>query len=130
MDWVTKRYECSLKNAFQKLREVVDSDVKSVSKISRPGVTVVIASDAPKDKIIVDRSIRRSLDPPESSSVVFDLMADEIRVRTVNPDKPLFSAKPRLNREGDCLLCVTGESELQQIWQVSQKALDDLFFGF
>lgn len=130
MDWVSKRYECSLTTAFRKLREVVGSDVASANKIDRPGVKFSFDKLAPSDKVIVDRSIRRSLSEPEVSSVVFELLADEINVRTVNPDHNLFSARPRLNSTGDCMMHVTGEAELQHLWQVSQKALDSFFFGF
>ena len=130
MDWVTKRYECSLKSAFQRLREVVDSDVKAVTKLARPGVEFAFPKDLPTDKIMVYRGIRRSLGDPEQSHIAFELTADEIIVRSGDPHKILFSAKPRLNKEGDCLLCVSGEQELMQLWQVSQKALDDFFFGF
>jgi hypothetical protein len=66
------------------------------------------------------------------SSVIFELMPDEIAIRRMEHAKSelMFSAKPRLNPEGQCLLAVTGESDLQQLWQVSQKALDGLFFVF
>lgn len=129
MDWVTKRYECSLETSFRKLKEVVSSDVKAAVALKRPGLKFSIDATAPADRIIVDRSAQVLLNSAEVSSVVFELVSDEIKVRAVNPDRFLFSAKPRLSAAGECLFNVTGETELQHLWQVSQKGLDNLFFG-
>jgi hypothetical protein len=45
-----------------------------------------------------------------------------------SPRKELFSAKPYLNHEGECLLQI-GETDPLHIWQVSRKALEPLFFA-
>lgn len=71
--------------------------------------------------------------PIESTGVKFELRANEIAVSNIKTGMmhgatPAFSAVPRLNEDGECRLEVQGER--LQFWQVSRKALEDLFFGF
>jgi hypothetical protein len=127
-DWVKARSKCSLESVFQTLREVLDSDVKSVNGLNRVGVTFALNNSA-TNKLIISRE-RDYGGLSGGETVVFELLPNEIRVRDGRTEKHFFSAKPVLNQEGECLLEVTGELEPQRLWQVSRKALDDLFFGF
>jgi hypothetical protein len=85
-----------------------------------------------RNKILVVRN-RDLAGPIESTGVMFELRAHDIAISEVKTGmiygaSPLFSAVPRLNEEADCLLEVEGQT--LRLWQVSRKALEDLFFGF
>ena len=111
---------------------MVHSDVKSVNALGRHGVKFDMRT-LTEDKFIVSR-VRDLGGIPESASVVFELNRLFIDVRQ-NADKVIFSARPIMNPDGECLLDTgdrdaMGESHLRTEWQVSRRALEDLFFGF
>lgn len=128
-NWVHARSECSLSVVFIVLAEVIDSDVKAATALNRPGATFKLRRDA-SDKLVVTRE-RILQGATLNSTVIFELLADRIRVSRMkernSEPAPFFTAAPNLNRDGECLLDVDGEPN--QLWQVSRKALEDLFFG-
>ena len=119
-NWVKARSECSLKRAFQTLWEVVDSDVKTANALGFQAVG--FHADFQHKKIIVTREENDD----EVRRVVFELSSAAIIVRE-GQSKEMFSAKPRLSEAGECMFQV-GES-LYKLWQISQRALEDLFFA-
>jgi hypothetical protein len=128
-NWVHARAHCSLEGVFHILHEIVDSDVKDVNALKRQGVTFRLNTDATR-KIIVarDRDLGGVI---ESTGIVFELFPDKITIAHKQGaliDKSLFSAVPSLNEDGECLMEVNGKS--LKLWQVSRKALENLFFGF
>jgi hypothetical protein len=120
VNWVKARSECSLKRTFQTLSEVVDSDVKTANGLGLQAVGFHAAFQ--HNRIIV----RREENDDELRSVVFELSSAAIFVRE-GQSKEMFSAKPRLSETGECLLEVDGQ--LYKLWQISQRALEDLFFA-
>lgn len=121
MDWVKARSACSSKRVFETLYEVVESDVKSANALNNLAAKFHVTHH--HKKIIVSREEE---DGDAVTNIVFELSPGAITVKQ-GPDKPLFSARPRLSETGECLLEVDGT--LYQLWQVSQKALEDLFFA-
>lgn len=128
-NWVSETFKCSPEMVLGTLREVVDSDVKAVNGLNRSDVSFTLNDDA-LNKIVVIR--RRDMAGfIEGMGVVFELRARQIHVysRTANGEKPLFVASPRVSPEdGECTLAIDGTP--MRLWQVSRKALEDLFFGF
>jgi hypothetical protein len=126
-DWVAERRKCSLGTIFTHLTEVVDSDVKSAQAKLEDGENITM--NRPADGKIV---VVKSFGPRGSSqgeSVVFEVAANCIAVKKGGPNgKELFTAKPFLLQNGMCKLEVKGEPEPLELWQVSRKALEDLFF--
>ena len=126
-DWVTERHKCSLVTIFTHLSEVVDSDVKSAIAKLEDGDN--ISMNRPSEGKIV---VVKSLGPRGSSqgdNVVFERAANCIIVKKGGTNgKQLFTAKPFLLQNGMCKLEVQGETEPLELWQVSRKALEDLFF--
>src|ERR1700730_4960936 len=131
-DWVKERSECSLERVFHLFAEVVDSDVKSANALKRGGAKFQVKSQA-IGKIMVMRT-RPVGSTAEMAGVTFELMENHINVskrRSKSTEaEAFFSFFPSLNLEGECLVRVEGESEMLKLWQVSRKALEDLFFGF
>src|ERR1700722_6850572 len=131
-NWVKERSLCSLECVFQIFGEVVDSDVKSSNALNREGVKFEIKTPA-HNKLMVIRShaVGHSA---EMAGITFELLGDRISVqkrkRGSTEEIPLFSFAPSLNLDGECLVRVDGESEMLKLWQVSMKALEDLFFAF
>jgi len=120
MDWVTARSVCSLNRVFQTLYEVIDSDVKTANGLRLQGVG--FHASFQHKKVVVTREENDDA----VRAVVFELTPVSIVVRE-GKSKELFSAKPRLSDTGECMLEVDGQ--LYQLWQISQKALEDLFFA-
>jgi len=131
MNWVKARAECSLEHVFQILAEVLDSDVKEANKLGRRGVEFKINAAAER-KIVVSRT-RDADGVDEIVSVVVELLPGKITATRKENVKdlvkpPFLTAIPGLNRDGECLLEIGGES--LRLWQASRMALEDLFFGF
>lgn len=128
LDWVTALSKCSLLAVFQNLAEVLDHDVAKANTMGRSGCRFELTRPAP-DRISVLR--RRDLGGMEEiDAVVFLLAMESIQVvrRDMGGKGPdLFSAKPTFRPAGECFLEVNGED--LRLWQVSRKALQDLFFG-
>lgn len=122
-DWVAARAKCSLGAVFAALAEVIDSDVKNANALPlRSGVSFMIERPVNR-KVIVSRQ-----DGPDFvAGVVFELTQQGIAVRVADARQVvLFTAKPSMLADGRCLLEVDGQS--LELWQVSQKALESLFF--
>ena len=124
-NWVAARQSCSLAQVFQTLKEVLDSDVKAAQGLGILGAEFKINTDA-TNKIIVGRSQNCGV-AVTGNAVVFELTPTEIRVKDSRTEQHLFSARPSLVIVGECLLEIDGQP--YQLWQVSRKALEDLFFG-
>jgi hypothetical protein len=130
-DWVRARAACSLPGVFGALRDRLQRDVAAANGLNRQGLRFSL-NVSREDRIVVSR-VRDLAGFSEGHHVVFFLSANEIQVREVDmvgKERPLFSAKPVLTPGGDCLLVVEGLSDMLELWQVSRKALDDLFFRF
>lgn len=118
-NWVKARSECSLNRAFEILGEVVKTDVEIANGLRRGAKFQVTY----KHKKII---VTREENDDEVSSVVFELSPTAISARE-GKREPMFSAKPRLSEMGDCLFEIDGQ--LYKLWQICQKALEDLFFA-
>ena len=121
-DWVKVRHECSLDQMFILLSEVIDSDVKSMESRTKD----VIALGKPAEKKLV---VSRKWDiggMMTSEAIVFEQTRDGISVKDARTEKHLFIAKPTVNQVGECKLEV--DDQALELWQVSRKALEGLFF--
>lgn len=124
-DWVKARSSCSLRAVFEVLSQVIASDVESANGLDRPGVSFALTNPA-EDKVMVART---RVSGGVAESVLFELRANEIVATLPHRGKTLFYAKPVLDVTGECLLQIEGDHELKHPWQVSRRALDELFFG-
>jgi hypothetical protein len=125
-DWVKARSECSLRHVFLMLAEVIDSDVKAAQS-HIPGAKFKINKTS-DDKFIVVKSWDAS-GVDQAESVAFEATKQGIAVKDVRTGKRLFLAKPELTANGDCKLRSDDNPDALEMWQVSRKALEDLFFG-
>jgi len=126
-DWVKARSSCSVKAVFDVLSQVIASDVKSANDLNRPGVSFALTN--PSEEMVMVARTSDATGAAESASVLFERRANEIVATAPHRGKTLFYAKPILNGTGECLLQIEGDHELKHPWQVSRRALDDLFFG-
>lgn len=124
-NWVKARSECSLQRIFLCLAEVIDSDVKVFNEL--PSVDASISANRPtEEKIVVVKTWKYG---GTARSVVFDLTDRGIAVKSGSNGKPLFLAKPFLLQSGECKLEIEGVAEPLELWQVSRKGLEELFFS-
>jgi hypothetical protein len=70
----------------------------------------------------------------DNKHIVFELSSTEITVRlglsspfSPGTPEPLFTARPYLGEDGECMLEVDGQP--LKWWQVRRKALENLFFA-
>jgi hypothetical protein len=129
-NWVHARANCSLEGVFHILSEIVDSDVKQANALRRQGVKFSLNTEATsKIMVIRDRDLGGT---KETTGVIFELLPDTISVTRKKhgalTEDSLFSAVPSLNEDGECLMEVKGKP--LKLWQMSRKALENLFFGF
>jgi hypothetical protein len=130
-DWVKARWQCSLPQIFQVLTEMVQSDVNAVNLLHRNNVMFTFSTPG-TEKVVVTRA-RDLTGSNEVVSVVFELSANQITAREatkMGPKPPFLTATPTLNENGECVFDVGEHGPPLKLWQVSRKALENLFFGF
>jgi len=115
-NWVKARSKCSVASVFALLAEVVDSDVKAANEL--PG----------NARFRFNKYDRKLIVLPVTEfpvPIVFELAGAVINIS--KEETALFTARPSLMTDGKCRLEVDGET--LELWQVSRKALEALFFG-
>lgn len=131
MDWVKARAACSLPRIFEALGEQLERDVASANALNRPNVLFRFNRERHNSMSVSRRFDYAGI--PQGQHVVFALGATEIAVEDVDAvgkKRSLFTARPVLTVEGDCRLELSGDPQPKELWQVSRKALEDLFFSF
>jgi len=119
-DWVTARFGCSSSNAFQTLAEMVKVEVSTANELLSPE-RVFLVNVHPKEIIVV-----RTHPKERVATIVFEFSSTDISVRS-GDKQPFLRAVPSLHADGECMFEVEGHS--LKLWQVSRKALEQLFFG-
>lgn len=128
-NWVKARAECSVGRIFLLLSEVVESDVKAIMELPGRNGTYQ-RTRVSETKFAVSRTQDFGGGIKQDDGVIFERASGAIVVTAKfagSDERQLFSAKPSLEPNGDCRLEVNDES--LELWQVSRKALEDLFFG-
>lgn len=131
-NWVNAIARCSMPTIFELLAEVVTSDVAAANSI---GKKREFKMDRPTDDRIAVIGVGQFGDDLNAErGVLFVRGQSRIEVQTFYPRSPtrtpIFSCSPSLNREGECKLGIAGDAdEPLELWQVSRRALQDLFFG-
>ena len=126
-NWVKARSECSLERVFLLFSEVLESDVKTMQGLARSGV--LYEQTRGERKVVVCRTRDCGGGIKEAEGVVFELVDGAITATAKDArgnGTQLFKAKPSLEPNGACKLEVDGEG--LELWQVSRKALEPLFF--
>lgn len=125
-DWVRARAACSLERIFLVLSETAAGDVRAANEL-RPSRARFEHKSLDRKFLVIRQEDAGGV--TQAASVVFELQENGIAVRRITPARapePIFTAKPSLTPEGECLLEV-GRQQLRP-WQVSRLALEDLFF--
>jgi hypothetical protein len=124
LDWVAARAACSVDTLFEMLAQVIESDVEAIRKVIDTR-TVFRLNRPASNKVVVVRD-----DPSFTYTVTFTHDGSSINVTTRTREReadPVFMAKPRFDQAGVCRLELDGQP--MELWQVSRKALEGLFFG-
>lgn len=122
--WVRARADCTPDFVFKALRELVWRDVAEANEIPpakrfRRTFRAETITGGPHPMFRVQRS-------PDDASIFFHLRSTEIHVAHGN-NELLFAVTPEWNaEESRCDLFVDGVQ--CELWQISKKALSDLFF--
>ena len=122
--WVEARSNCTTGLHFNFLAEQVESDVEDMNRLTKAGNTVWMFSRQ-NGKIIVQRSVDGFAD----CSVVFTHSEANIAVKRSDRNgnaTALFQAIPNLLGDRRCTLEI--DTAPVEIWQVSRRALERLFF--
>jgi|ERR1700722_3634047 len=118
-DWVSACFACSPVVAFKKLKDGIKYDVESMQS-KTAGKPYGFRFDSDGDSCIAILEANRV-----HESVTFTLK-DRVIVITDTKDKPILTAVPTIDDEGDCILRV-GDKECE-FWQVRKMSLNRLFF--
>jgi hypothetical protein len=128
-DWVDARAKCSTEQMFSLLVERVTSDVESMK--ARIGSSHRLTFNRiADDKVIVANERIEGGFAFNGRNVMFQRTKGGIVVDTEaqkGPGRALFTASVSLGPEGRCRYEVDGQP--LELWQVSRKALEELFFS-
>jgi hypothetical protein len=127
LDWVTIRGTCSVEHLFRLLAETVDSDVKVMQERLNGSGLLLDCQTVSRSKVVVSKmNIASGI--TSGPNVVFEFTRAGITAQTNPEGKRLFLAKPSFSATtGKCKLEIDGH--LLELWQVSRRALEDLFFS-
>lgn len=124
--WALRRAACNLDAKFEALRSVVERDVGDMNGLTeeqRRGYTFSVERE--DEGRYPSLTVRRMESGKEESVVSFMCMKNMIAIGGAGKS---FEVVPRWNGETtSCDLYVDGER--REVWEVSQKALEPLFFG-
>jgi hypothetical protein len=120
VDWVTKRFLCSLPNVFKELRLQVEEDTKTRNAL-RPNNSpyeFLVEANGDEFKVRLDaKGVHRS--------VIFSLGEHALSIRD-DQGKAMFEVTLSFNDQGDCRLHVNEEE--RELWQVRRMALEGVMF--
>lgn len=126
-NWVVGRADCNLNMTFQALHEIVRRDVDTFNSLyerKRRGRTFGVSdhTDGCSPKFIVEQEV----DSPKPPQVMFSLEPTAIRI---NGGGVQFFVRPRWDGER-CRFSRNNEDGVYyEVWEISQAALENLFFG-
>lgn len=129
-DWVTARAECTIAGLFALLVSAIQRDVKRMEAIDKTqGVSRRFVVNATETDCRVMRTPGGH--QPMEAGVVASLASDgRVRVDAIQPNherRSMFTAAVHLQEDGQCRLAI--DDAPLPVWQVSKRALEDLFFG-
>ena len=132
LNWVAGFANCSIQSLFQDLARLTENDVANANEVARqqaPSLTFFHRRNGPE--IIVTR---RKVGSPDAA-VAFELSNQSINVKGKKPgvSDHLFALVPAFTEDGECLVRIVdigGDDDGRQLrlWQVTRKALEELFF--
>src|ERR1700677_2360270 len=120
MDWVTKRFQCSLPMVFKDLRLQVEEDVKTRNALRPNNSPYEFSVTANGDDFTV---VLQAGDVHKS--VIFTLAEHALLVQD-GQGKKVFEVTLSFSDEGECKLKVHDEE--RDLWQVRRMALEELMF--
>jgi hypothetical protein len=120
-DWVTARAECSLSDAFQRLKTFAARNVETRNKLRPQNAGEKFKYSEADDSFNVGREGGET-----GSGVTFALSNRDIRVRSEHGDINI-GLTLRMNASGECRFLVNGRGSFQE-WDILKMALEKLFF--
>ena len=129
-NWVEARAECSLAVQFERMKADVNKDIVARNNLVLNGDDVRFEfSEREKDQMFYVTAYRS----PTSYRTVYFMLNPRYILVEDHAEHELFRASLTLNSEGDCRYKMAkGEDGIYEgeylRWQVSQKALEPLFF--
>lgn len=128
-NWVKARDRCCYREVFEALGQQVERDVAAANELRRSTLTFRLTQQGNSFAAVRVRDLGGI---QEAHSVSFELAAQQIEVSRRSPagkQTPLFAARPLLTEEGVCKIEIVGNAAPPlELWQVSRRALEDLFF--
>jgi hypothetical protein len=131
-DWVPARAKCSAAEMFALLVMRIESDVTVRQDQLKNTNYVFSVKKIAADSVVVARQYIERGVSFRGRNVMFKrtpmgMAVDALVVDQETSPRPMFTASVSLGPEGRCRYVVDGQP--LELWQVSQKALDGLFFN-
>ena len=125
MNWVRRRARCERAQLFERLRDRIGRDVNRANK-HLGAQTFSIRDDTESDSFVVIHN-RREV------GVVFELINDRIDVdqyaKHAGPHRRSFKITWEWDADNrQCRHLIDNGSEHHELWEISKRALEDLFF--
>ncbi len=119
-DWVTTRSRCNPKDLFDKLRKAIQENVYIASSVSKCQSTLNKLDDN------IFTVVTKGSDGYLKGFITFELNGSDIIATKGNSHEIILTAQVHLQSNGDCMFEVDGKP--LQLWQLSRKVLEDVFF--
>ena len=124
LNWVQKRAECSAGQMFNELLKGIYDDVAVFNSVRNLPETERFAAETTQDGTVLTIGQYGTI---PRARVRIGVVGQKIAVQD-DAKQAKWSAQVKLNHEGQCILKLEDETELEQ-WQFRKKALEGLFFG-
>lgn len=124
-NWVLGRAECNLSMTFESLHEIAKRDVEAFNGLYeryRQGRTFKVVDNT--EGCLPKFQVEQEADIENPPCVLFTLSRTAIRV---NGGGVQFFIRPQWDGE-KCRMHVNDEQDAHELWEISQRALSNLFF--
>lgn len=124
-DWVKARLDCSLSSMYLVLKELVGRDVAAIGGYR--GAKFEIKNISAETFIVAKTWDAGGIQSGEAVTFALQVREHRIQIRNTRTSEQMFIAVPEVDADGVCRFRV--DDKLLDTWQLSQKALEGLFFG-
>ena len=124
--WVARRAECTTRQMFRRLADIVRADVDAANALQQPS-TEYQFEEVTSTKFLVTRRVTHGF--VATGSVRFEIFGAEIiatRIQATDDQRELLRTRARLDEAGRCMFRVGGDD--RYAWEVSRRALEGLIF--
>lgn len=127
LNWVKARSECTLDQMYARLKEQVAGDVEEMKRTPRGARSAFALTVSGEHRFTASKQWSDGVFSG-GDGVAFVLTRSTIEIKWARSEDLLFSVTPLFCADGACRFRANDSEAELEMWQVSQKALEALFF--